>query len=309
MTAHKTTWLGSLLLLTAALFWGLAFAAQYMGMDHVGPFTFQSVRSLVGAAFLAPIALWRGRRARARGVVPTAAHKRILWLGGAVCGLLLAIAMNLQQVALQESGAGKAGFLTALYILIVPVYGIFLGRRVRPALWMCILVATLGLYLVSVKNGFTIALSDGLLILCAFVFAAHIMAVDHLSPQVSGVQLSCVQFLVAGLLSALPMLALEKPSLVAIFSAWGPILYAGIMSSGVAYTLQIIGQRRTTPILASLIMSLEAVFAVLGGMVLLSERLTAREATGCVLMFGATLLAQVAQLPPRRALTGKETTP
>ena len=298
--------LGSLMLLGAALFWGLAFVAQYMGMDHVGPYTFQAVRSLVGAACLAPFGLLLGRRALRRGIERAAHYKRTLWLGGAACGALLAVAMNLQQVALKESGAGKAGFLTALYILIVPVYGLFFGRKVRPAVWLCIAVAVVGLYMVSVKEGFTIAHSDSLLILCAFGFAAHILLVDHLSPRVSGVQLSCIQFLVAGLISAVLMFLLETPRLHDILRAWGPILYAGIMSSGVAYTLQIIGQRRTSPIMASLIMSLEAVFAVLGGIVLLGERLSAAEAVGCVLMFGATLLAQFAQLPPKAESAAKE---
>lgn len=290
------------MLLTAALFWGLAFVAQYMGMDHIGPFTFQAVRSLVGAAFLAPIGLALAQKDKKAGQPRPAHYRRTLWLGGAICGVLLAVAMNLQQVALKESGAGKAGFLTALYILIVPVYGVFFGRRPRAALWLCILLAAVGLYLVSVKDGFTIARSDGLLILCAFVFAGHILVVDHLSPQVSGVQLSCIQFLVAGLLSAIPMFLVEQPALSPILMAWGPLLYTGIMSSGVAYTLQIIGQRRTTPIMASLIMSLEAVFALLGGMLLLGERMTGPEAIGCVLMFGATLLAQYVQLPPKAAL-------
>lgn len=290
------------MLLTAALVWGLAFAAQYMGMDHVGPFTFQTARSVVGVAFLAPLGLLLGRKAKARGQQRPPHYLRTLWLGGAACGLLLAVAMNLQQAALRDSGAGKAGFLTALYILIVPVYGVFFGRKLRPALWVCILLAVVGLYLVSVKEGFTIAPSDGLLIMCAFVFAAHILVVDHLSPRVSGVQLSCIQFLVAGLISAVLMFAAETPNMAAILRAWGPILYTGIMSSGVAYTLQIIGQRHTKPVVASLIMSLEAVFAVLGAMLLLGERLTRSEAVGCVLMFGATLLAQFAQLPPKAAI-------
>ena len=195
--------------------------------------------------------------------------------------------------------AGKAGFLTALYILLVPLAGALGGRRPRPLMWLCIALAALGLYLLSVKEGFVIETADLLLILCAAVFTGHILLVDHFSPRVSGLQLSALQFLVAGAISLVPMLIAESPSWQGLRAGWIPVAYTGILSSGVAYTLQIIGQRRTSPTVASLIMSLESVFALLCGMLLLAERPSLRELTGCALMFAAILLAQRAQLPPR----------
>lgn len=304
---RKSPWLGNLLLLLAALIWGCAFVAQSMGNEHVGPFTFQASRSLLGAAVLFPFAWLRIGAAKRKGAwqPPSPRSRRMLLWGGVACGVLLAVAMNLQQVALVESTAGKAGFLTALYILFVPLAGYFVGKSPRPALWLCILLAAVGLYLLSVQEGFTIARSDWLLILCAVVFTIHILVVDRVSPHVSGVQLSAVQFLVAGVLSLVLVILFEKPTLSALMGAWAPILYTGVLSSGVAYTLQIVGQRLTTPTLASLMMSLESVFAVLCGMLVLGESLSAREALGCVLMFGAILLAQWAQLP-RKDLIVKE---
>lgn len=290
---------GNLLLLLAALVWGCSFVAQSMGMDHVGPFTFQATRSLLGAASLMPIILLQNGHARRRGESgKLAPHtKKALLIGGILCGLVLTVAANLQQVALQETGAGKAGFLTTLYILFVPMAGMLLGKRPPLLLWVCIVIAGIGLYLLSVQAGFVIASADLMLIACAVVFTVHIMLVDHFSPKVPGVQLSCLQFLVVGLMSAVPALIMERPQMSDILGAWAPIAYAGVMSSGVGYTLQILGQRRTLPTVAALIMSLEAVFALLAGMLLLGERLTGREALGCALMFAAILLSQWAQAP------------
>jgi len=290
---------GNLLLLLAALVWGCSFVAQSVGMDHVGPFTFQATRSLLGAISLMPIIWLQNTRARRAGRDPKLnpqTKKALLW-GGLLCGLVVTVAVNLQQYAMQDTGAGKAGFLTTLYILFVPVAGIVLGKRPPLLLWACIAIAGVGLYLLSVQQGFVIAPSDLMLIACAVVFTVHIMLVDHFSPRVPGVQLSCLQFLVVGVLSAVPALVFERPQMDDILRAWAPILYAGVMSSGVGYTLQILGQRRTLPTVAALIMSLEAVFALLAGMLLLGERLSTREAIGCALMFLAILLSQWAQAP------------
>ncbi len=295
---------GSLLLLLASFIWGTAFVAQSVGMEHVGPFTFMAVRSFIGSLSLLPVILLQSRRRRAKdeGRPMSAEQKRSLLRGGLVCGLVLAVAANLQQAGLKYTSVGKAGFLTALYILLVPLAGMLAGKRQRPALWLAIGLAAAGLYLLSIKGDFSINGADLLLILSAFVFTAHILAVDHYSPRVSGVALSCLQFLVAGTLSLIPMFLFEQPSLPAISQAWLPLLYAGVLSSGVAYTLQIVGQRLTAPTVASLLMSMESVFALLGGMVILGEMPTVREALGSALMFAAIILAQVVQLPPKEKI-------
>ena len=288
---------GSLMLLLAAVIWGSAFVAQSLGMEHIGPFTFQAVRSWLGAAALAPVIFLSGRLARKKGETPSPEQRRLLRKGGLLCGLALFVAVNLQQFGLRETTAGKAGFLTALYILIVPVYGFFLGHRPKPALFVSVLVAAAGLYLLSVTERFTVQTGDLLLILCAFAFAAQIMLVDHFGVRVNGVKLCAAQFLVCGVLSGFAMLLFEQPATGPILAAAGPLLYAGVLSSGVAYTLQILAQRTTPPAVASLMMSLEAVFAVLAGMLVLGEQPTPREYAGSGLMFAAILIAQRAEVP------------
>ena len=292
---------GNLLLLLASLIWGTAFVAQSVGMEYIGPFTFMAARSIIGALSLVPVILLQNARKKHLGqpLKMSAESKRSLLRGGILCGLLLTVAANLQQAALLYTTTGKAGFLTALYILLVPITGLFMGRRVLPAVWLAIAVAAVGLYLLSVQSSLTINPADLLLIACAFVFTGHILAVDHYSPKVSGVALSCLQFLVAGLLSSVMMFLFESPSLPALLSSALPLLYVGVLSSGVAYTLQIIGQRLTTPAVASLIMSGEAIFALVGGMLILGERMTGREALGSALMFIAIIGAQLAQIPKK----------
>ena len=292
---------GNLLLLLASLIWGTAFVAQSVGMEHIGPFTFMAARSIIGALSLVPVILLQNARKKHMGqpVKMSAGSKRSLLRGGILCGLLLTVAANLQQAALLYTTTGKAGFLTALYILLVPIAGIFMGRRVVPAIWLAIAVAAIGLYLLSVQSSLTIDPADLLLIACAFVFTGHILAVDHYSPKVSGVALSCLQFLVAGLLSSIMMFLFESPSVPDLLASALPLLYVGVLSSGVAYTLQIMGQRLTTPAVASLIMSGEAIFALVGGMLILGERMTGREALGSALMFIAIIGAQLAQIPKK----------
>ena len=292
---------GNLLLLLASLIWGTAFVAQSVGMEHIGPFTFMAARSIIGALSLVPVILLQNARKQPMGqpVKMSAGSKRSLLRGGILCGLLLTVAANLQQAALLYTTTGKAGFLTALYILLVPIAGIFMGRRVVPAVWLAIAVAAIGLYLLSVQSSLTIDPADLLLIACAFVFTGHILAVDHYSPKVSGVALSCLQFLVAGLLSSVMMFLFESPSVPDLLASALPLLYVGVLSSGVAYTLQIMGQRLTTPAVASLIMSGEAIFALVGGMLILGERMTGREALGSALMFIAIIGAQLAQIPKK----------
>ena len=291
---------GNLLLMLTALIWGCAFVAQSVSMDYIGPFTFQSVRSMLGAAVLVPVFLIldAGKKKAGTYQAPTGEEKKTLLIAGIVCGCIMTVAANLQQIGIQYTSAGKAGFITAMYILIVPVLGLFLKKKVPGRIWLCILIAVVGLYLLSVTEGFSsISKGDVYVLLCALAFSFHIMAVDHYAPLVDGVRLSSIQFLICGVLSGILMFLFEEPNLENILNSAVPILYAGIMSCGVAYTLQIIGQKYTRPTIASLIMSLESVFAVLAGIVVLREIPTARETMGCVLMFLAIIIAQ---LPSRR---------
>lgn len=313
MKDTKRNWRSPLLLLLTATIWGVAFVAQSVGMDYVKPFTFNGVRSLLGAAVLVPLIFLLGHRKDERidaadspkkgakdsegkdseGKDSTGESTKTLWLGGILCGICLCVASSLQQIGIQYTTAGKAGFLTAMYIIIVPVLGIFVGKKLNPSVGISILMATVGLYLLSIKDGFSIGNGDIYVILCAIVFAVHIMVIDYFSPKCNGVKLSCIQFLVCGILCMIVALIFEKPQLDQILDAWLPIAYAGIMSCGVAYTLQIIGQKNMNPTVASLILSLESVISVLAGWVILHQALSARELVGCVIMFTAIILAQL----------------
>lgn len=233
----------------------------------------------------------------ARAQISEKQARRDLWLGGILCGAVLFVASTLQQIGLVYTTAGKAGFITALYIVIVPAMGLFFGRRAPFTVWAGAAIAVLGLYMLIVKENFSLGIGDLLILLCAFCFSAHIMLISYFSPRCDGIAMSCIQFFVAGLLGIAPMLIFESPSVSAMFAGWLPILYAGVMSCGVAYTLQIIAQRDVNETVASLLMSLESVFAALTGRLMLKERFTVPELIGCVLIFAAVLLAQI---PPTR---------
>lgn len=298
------------MLALAAFIWGTAFVAQSLGMEHIGPCAFNGARSFVGCLVLLPV-IAAGKRLRAAGrgqggKAPLQGFgdsvPKVLWRGGAACGVLLAGASLLQQASLQYTTAGKAGFLTSLYIVIVPVLGIFLGRRANGKIWAAVALALVGAYLLSVASGdegFSIGMGEILLLLCAVIFSLHIMVIDRVAPQVDGVQLSCIQFLVAGLVSVIAALFLERDSftLSGLLASWGPLLYVGVLSSGVAYTLQIVGQKGLNPAVASLIMSLESVFAAISGWLVLGQPLSPREMAGCALVFAGVVLAQ---LPGRK---------
>lgn len=287
----KKQLMGNALLLLTAFIWGVAFVAQSKGMDHVGPLTFNGARSLLAAVVLLPLA-WVLRRRSAHAAPPL--DKRAQLLGGLVCGLLLFCASTLQQVALVTTDAGKAGFLTALYIVLVPVFGVFLRKKAPVAVWGAVALATVGLYLLcGVGSGAGFAPGDLCLLGCAVCFAGQIMAVDRFAPRTDPILLSGTQFLVVGLLSLPAMFIWEQPSLSGLQAALLPLLYTGVLSSAVAYTLQIVGQRSTQPAVASLLMSFESVFSVLAGALLLRERLSPAEGWGCALVFVAILLAQL----------------
>ena len=282
----------SCLLFLTALIWGVAFVAQSAGMDYVQPFTFNAIRCMIGGVVLIPcigiLKLYKQESVRQ-------GEQKTLYKGGIICGILLFIASNLQQFGIQYTTVGKAGFLTALYIIIVPFLGFFLHRRVGKKVWLGVVLALCGLYLLCIKEDFKLAIGDALMIMCAFAFSFHIMVIDHFSPKVESVKMSCIQFFVCGLLSAICMFIFEQPQISRILAAWQPILYAGVMSCGVAYTLQIAAQEGMNPTVASLILSMESVFSVLAGWVLLHETLSRRELAGCLFMFIAIILAQLPQ--------------
>lgn len=286
---------GNLLLLITATIWGVAFVAQSVGMDYVGPFTFNGVRFLIGGIILIPCSfiLKRFQTGEKKDQ-----DKRKLIKAGLLCGLFMFGATTFQQFGIMHTSVGKTGFITALYVILVPILGIVLGKKVGIRIWIGAVIAMAGFYLLCIKEGFSIAFGDILVFICAIIFALHIMTVDAFIPYVNGVMLSCIQFLVAGAISTVCMFLFERPSLVGILSAWQPILYAGIMSCGVAYTLQIIGQKYTNPFLASLILSLESVISVLAGWIILGETLSLKEMVGCILVFGAIVIAQ---LPARKS--------
>ncbi|MBO5269407.1 MAG: DMT family transporter [Clostridia bacterium] len=293
--------LGAAMLLFATTIWGSTFVAQSVGMDHIGPFTYNTLRSLIAAVAILTVSLLLDAVKRKRGTYrqPTSADLRLLLIGGACCGLAYFCASTLQQFGMQYTTVGKAGFLTALYIIEVPIVGIFMKKRVRPLLWGCVVIAIAGMYLLCMNGAFTLALGDLLVFLCSFAFTGHILTIDRFAGRVDPVKLSALQFLTAGLLSFPPMLFFETWDTASVLAASGSILYAALLSSGVAYTLQIIGQKLLQPTHASLVMSLESVFSLLSGVIVLHEMPTVREGIGCALMFLAIILAQLPERKPR----------
>ncbi len=283
----------SLILLLTATIWGVAFVAQSVGMEYIGPFTFNAIRCVLGGLVLIPVILVLKKKKETGAENQEKEDKKTLWAGGIACGVILCIASNLQQFGIMEASVGKSGFFTALYIVMIPVIGIFIGKRPGIKLWFCVALAVVGMYLLCMKDGsFTIERADIMLLLCALAFSFHILVVDYFSPKVDGVKMSCIQF-VCGVLSAVGMLFTETPDISNIQAAWLPLLYAGLLSCGVGYTLQIVGQKGINPVIASLIMSLESVISALAGWVILGQVLSPKEILGCVLMFVAIIITQI----------------
>lgn len=293
----KTQVKNSLLLLLTATIWGTAFVAQSVGMDYVEPFTFTFARSIIGGIVLIPCIYflrWLKKREDKDAGVNRLFVTKIEWIGGICCGLALCAASNFQQIGISYTTVGKAGFITALYVVIVPIMGLFFKRKVSFVVWICVALSVIGLYLLCMTEGsFTLAYGDLLVLICAILFSIHIMVIDHFSPKGDGVVMSCIQFFVCGIVSGIIMLFVESPDLGNIMAAKMPILYAGVLSSGVGYTLQVVGQKGMNPTIASLIMCLESVVSVLAGWLILGEALSDRELFGCVLMFAAIVLAQM----------------
>lgn len=298
----KTQVRNSFLLLLTAIIWGSAFVAQSVGMEHVEPFTFTFTRSIIGGVVLIPvIVLLRKtdsaamrRDSQGKDFAEIQGITKYEWLGGICCGIALCAASNFQQIGMLHTTVGKAGFITALYVVIVPILGLFLRKRVPALIWFCVVLSVAGLYLLCMPKGaFSLAQGDVLVLICALLFSFHILIIDYFSPKGDGVVISCIQFFVCGILSGIIMLFVENPTFANIMDAKWSILYAGALSSGVAYTLQVVAQKGVNPTVASLILCLESVVAVLAGWIILGDKLTSRELAGCILMFVAIVLAQL----------------
>lgn len=334
----------NIMLFITALIWGTAFVTQKIGMNYMEPFTFNGIRTLIGAVVLTPVIMYFDRQKKkeatagsgnsetagaaegregaaaegASGEILVSAgsgegpasvsgsagsadsEKKWLLLGGFCCGMVLFIGGSLQQVALQTVSAGKAGFITALYIVLVPILGIFIKKKIRPIVWLCVAVAAVGLFLLCVPKGESlsgIGFGEILLFISSIWFALHLFVVDFFVARVDGVRLSRMQFLVCGLVSLVPMFLFESPSMSAIIAGWFPLVYTGVFSQGVAYTFQVVAQKHTNPTSAALIMSLESVFSVIAEAIILHEMMSGREITGCILMFAAII---VTQLPEKK---------
>ena len=304
-------------LFLTAMIWGAAFVAQSVSMDYIGPFTFICLRSVIGGLFLIPVIIvLDGIRKKSQNEsanvvssentlhniemdIEMEEKQRLSWKnkqlieGGIVCGIFLFFANCFQQTGIQYTTVGKAGFITTFYIIIVPLIGLFFKKYCGILTWIGVVIALAGLYFLCITQKLTIQRGDALILCCSVLYAGQILAIDHYNPFVDGVKMSCIQFLTGGALGAVFMFLFENPSLAMILSAAGPILYTGIMSTGVGYTLQIVGQKGLNPTVAALILSLESVFSALSGYVFLHQVLTTRELIGCALMFIAIVLAQL----------------
>lgn len=287
----KTALRSSFLLFLAAFIWGVAFVAQSVGMDYMGPFTFNGARFLMGSMVLLPLVIYR-RKGKSKEPRKFGSRRDTL-TGGVCCGLALCSAALFQQFGIVYTTVGKAGFITTLYIIIVPIMGIFLKKRVPGKVWIAAVLAAAGMYLLCMSESLRLGRGDTYVFICAILFSIHILVIDHFSPKADGVEISCLQFLTAGIIGSVLALIFERPTLSNFVGGIIPLAYAGIMSSGVAYTLQVIGQKDLDPTVASLILSLESVVSMLAGWVILKQALSPRELFGCVLVFAAVILAQL----------------
>lgn len=292
---------GGLLLLFATMIWGSAFVAQSIGMDYVEPFTFQAIRCTMAVVGLLPIIwLFDKKKQDGKSFMKRFLNKK-LWLAGICCGTPLFFAVNLQQVGLVTTDPGKSAFLTAMYIVFVPLLGIFTGKKPGLNAWIGVILGVMGLYFLSCAGVTAISLGDLLLLGCAAAFAAQILLVDRFAPSVDPLRLNCLQALVCAIGSAIAMLLTEHPTLTGIQGSWWEMSYAGFLSLGAAYSFQILGQKELEPTVASLIMSLESVVAVLCGWLLLGQGLSQWEIVGCLLIFAAIIISQLKFQRKKRA--------
>lgn len=287
----------------AAFIWGTAFVAQDLCADSIGAFAFNATRYFIAVLALLVVILISDKVKKNKPTLTAqekkAANKQ-LWLGGLCCGAALAIASNFQQAGLVAgTDAGKAGFITALYVVLVPVFGLFFKRKVSLPTWIAVVLSVVALYLLCIKGDFSLAPGDLLVLVCAVCFAVHILVIDHFTAYCDGVKLSCLQFLFAGIISTICMFIFEDVDFAAILSCALPLLYVGIFSCGVGYTLQILAQKDSNPTVVTILLSLESVFAVIAGAIILKQQMTVREYIGCAIMFAAVILAQI-QFPIRQ---------
>lgn len=311
-TENRQTSLRSSAMLTlTALIWGVAFVAQSEGMNYVGGFTFNACRFIVGGMVLIPCIFFlrrvNGDQWAKLDRTEQAKRRKTGIIGGICCGVFICLGSTFQQFGIAQTTVGKAGFITSLYIIIVPILGLFLRKKVGLNIWVSVGIAALGMYLLCITEGFAISRGDFLVFLCAIGFSLHILVIDYFSPKADGVVISCVQFFTAGIISGVLMFLFERPTWDAVMEAWAPVLYAGVMSCGVGYTLQVVAQKDVEPTIASLIMSLESVFSLLAGWVLLGQKMSPKELSGCVLVFGAIVLAQVPAEMLTALLPGRKT--
>lgn len=287
----------------AAFIWGTAFVAQDLCADSIGTFAFNATRYFIAVLALLVVILISDKLKKNKPTL-TAQEKKAgskqLWLGGLCCGAALAIASNFQQAGLVAgTDAGKAGFITALYVVLVPVFGLFFKRKVSLPTWIAVVLSVVALYLLCIKGDFSLAPGDLLILVCAVCFAVHILVIDHFTAYCDGVKLSCLQFLFAGIISTICMFIFEDVDFAAILSCALPLLYVGIFSCGVGYTLQILAQKDSNPTVVTILLSLESVFAVIAGAIILKQQMTVREYIGCAIMFAAVVLAQI-QFPTKQ---------
>ena len=294
----------SFTLVLAALIWGTAFVAQSVGGDACGPYTFNCIRSIIGAAVLIPVIFILDKMGFSKNKPTTAKERKLLLIGGVSCGIALCLGSNVQQLGLYlGASAGKAGFLTACYILLVPILGIFMKKKCGLNIWIGVVLTLCGLYLLCFNGSTSFNIADLLLLLCAVFFSFHIIIIDYFSPKVDGIRMSCIQFFVCGVITMIPMFTSDMKGSFSNIGVWAqglsditvwiPILYAGVLSCGVAYTLQIVGQVGVNPTVASLLLSLESVFSVIAGWIILGEKMGVKQLSGCLLIFVAIILAQL----------------
>lgn len=295
---------GSIILLIAAMIWGFAFVAQDVAAQLIEPFTLNGVRFLIGSASLLPVILIMSKKTGRPILEKTPEDRKVLVKAGVLCGVFLCIAANIQQFGIaiyppEAASSGRSGFITALYVILVPIFGIFLKKKIGLNVWVSVACATIGMYLLCFAEGLNgVYLGDIIVLCCAVGFTFQIMSIDKYGSRVDGVKLSAIEFFVSGVLSLILMVIFENPEISNILAAWKQLIFLGVFSSGVAYTFQIIGQQNMeNPTVASIIMSLESVFAAIGGVLLLNESMTAREVIGCIIMFAAIILSQ---LPAKR---------
>ena len=293
----------NILLLLTAIIWGSAFVAQKSGMDYVEPFTFNGIRTFIGGLVLIPVIFFMEKKNPPEEISreeKTKKNKELL-IGGICCGLALFAASSLQQFGVSYTTAGKAGFITTLYVVFVPIISVLLRKKVRPIMWLCVAMGAVGLYLLCMTDAsFRLTFGDTLVLLCAVAFAVHILTVDHFSPKMDGIKLSCIQFLTVGIVSMVCMFIFEHPDIHAILDCAVPLLYAGVLYCGLGFTFQVVAQKHAEPTVASLLMSLESVFAVVFGALLLHETMSMRELSGCLIIFIAVIISQLPEKKPQK---------